>query len=105
MVKYIMQVADLISAKMEGQSFEKIFHAVRSRRERVSTLPEDQVDFLESMLSEIKTATGQFEEAVKNDDLRTIKEMAQTFQEIFTMVADCCETDGREVDHRVEGLG
>lgn len=88
-----MDVAQLISAKLEGTPFERILHAVRTNRDSVSSLSEDHLDFLESMLREIKDASSQFEEAIRNDDLPAIKEMATTFQEIFQMVGDSCDSN------------
>lgn len=93
-----VNIRSLIEAKMRGQPFSKILHAVRSGRGEISSLPEDQLDFLESMLQEIKTAVPQFEEALRNDDLPAIKEMAKTFQEIFVMVEDSCESNDQKPD-------
>lgn len=86
-----MSASALITAKLEGRSFEQILHAVRGDREDVSNLSDDHLDFLESMLDEVQKATEQFSEAIKTDDLEEVKRLAKSFQEIFQMVEDSCE--------------
>lgn len=86
-----MNAADLISAKMNGVDFERLYGAVKEGRESVSSLPSDQLDFLESMLEEVRKATSEFESAVKEDNVPRIKELAVSFQEIFQMVSDSCD--------------
>lgn len=87
-----MDISELIDAKLEGQSFDRILHAVRGDRENVSNLPDDHLDFLESMLQEVQSASTQLEAAIKQDDLEQVKKVAQSFQEIFQMVEDSCES-------------
>lgn len=87
-----MDPAALINAKLEGQSFDRILHAVREGRETVSSLSGDHLDFLESMLKEVRVAATQFEEAIKRDDLDEVKGLAQSFQEILKMIEDSCES-------------
>lgn len=85
-----MSVADLIDAKLEGRSFEQILRVVHGKPED-STLEEDHLDFLESMLTAVKEASEEFEEAVKKEDVGEVKRIAKSFQEIFQMVEDSCE--------------
>lgn len=89
-----MNAAELIDAKQRGVPFERILKAVESGRESVSALPIDQVEFFESMLSEVKKAVVEFEQAIHSDDLPTIKKTSESLNEIFTMVKDCCESSG-----------
>ena len=50
-----------------------------------------RLDFLESMLEEVRSAVIQFEDALKKDDLSKINKLSKSFQEIFHMVEDSCE--------------
>lgn len=87
-----MDPAKLIEAKMKGTAFERILHAVKTDRETVSELAEDQVDFYESMLSEVRTAVDELEKSIREDDLSKIKKTSDSLIEIFTMIGDSCES-------------
>lgn len=87
-----MSVAELIEAKLNGTDFEEIYQTVRSGRARPSSLPQEQVEFLESMLGEVRNAVEEFEAAVKSDDLTEIKRTCESLDEIFQMVSDSCES-------------
>lgn len=89
-----MKASELISAKLRGVSFDRICEAVESNREKVSTLPEDQAEFLVTMLAEVKKAVPQFEQAVLSDKTDEIKETAASLREIFSMIEASCETRG-----------
>ena len=86
-----MNAKDIISAQLEGASFDRIFHAVRKGRESVSTLSEDKLEFFESMLEEIKKGTSQLEDALGRDDLVEIRRQAESLREIFQMIEGCCD--------------
>ena len=86
-----MNAKSLISAKLEGVGFDRIPHAVRTDREVVSALPEDQLEFLESMLSEVKSGVLELDKAIKSDDLAAIRETSQSLREIFQMLEDSCD--------------
>jgi len=86
-----MNAAELISARMEGVGFDRILHAVRGGR-RPSTLESDHLEFLESMVIEVKGALVEFEAAVKTDNLDGIKATCESLAEIFQMVSDSCES-------------
>lgn len=89
-----MNVAELIDAKQRGVPFERILRSVVSGRESVSALPNEHVEFLESMLGELKKAVVEYEAAIRSDDLNTIKKTAESLTEIFTMVRDSCDASG-----------
>ncbi len=85
-----MDAAQLIALKQKGESVDTIIQLVRSGRDRVSTLPEDKLDFLETMLKEIKAATGEMEEALIKDDLLGIFDATESLGDIFEMIQDSC---------------
>ena len=86
-----MKASELIRAKKEGVSFDRLLHAIESDRAVVSELPADKLDFLESMVSSIKEAGCEFEEALRRDDLVSIKRTASSIRDILDMVEDSCE--------------
>ncbi len=87
-----MNATDLISAKMEGESFETILKIVREESEAESSLSEDHRDFLESMLSEVKKATSEFENAFKSENPDELRKVSKSFIEIFQMIDDSCDS-------------
>jgi len=87
-----MNGASLIDARERGIPFDRILRAIESNRESISALPSDQVDFLESMLCEVKKAVVEFEQAVRDDNLDTVKKTSESMLEIFSMVKDSCES-------------
>jgi len=86
-----MDPAKLIEAKLQGAGIDRILHAVRTDREVVSDLPDDQLDFFESMINEVKAAVLEMERALKSDDLYKLRESAQSVKDIFLMIEDACE--------------
>jgi len=83
-----MDASELISARMEGESFDKILQRVCEKE------LDERMEFLTSMLDEVKKATSEFEHALKKEDYTSVRKVAQSFQEIFSMVEDSCEQSG-----------
>lgn len=65
---------------------------VRGGKERDGSLPPEQLKFFESMLDELRKGTEEFDAAVASGDLARVKTVAESFQEIFQMVEDSCDS-------------
>lgn len=92
-----MKASDLIDAKQKGVAFERILKAVESGLDHFSNLPDDQLEFFETMVIEVKKAVVELEHSIRSDDLAKVKSNSESLIEIFSMIRDSC--DASEATH------
>lgn len=83
-----MKAAELIQARREGVSFQRILRAVESGSESLGALANDQADFLEGMLSQVKQQVVDFEKAIQTEDIDAIKRATELLSDSLMMVRD-----------------